>query len=97
MKGITVIEKLSKKYSKSPSEFIKQGSILAIKEKMRSLQIERLEILARYNVSSVNKLRMKIGENEVPEHPAWEDLIEVENINDEIKESENDIRSLQKV
>ena len=28
MKGITAIEKLSKKYSKSPSEFFKQGLIL---------------------------------------------------------------------
>ena len=27
----------------------------------------------------------------MPEHPGWEDLIELENIEDEIKEIENDI------
>ena len=96
MNGIAAIEQLSKKYSKSPSEFIKLGSTLAIKERMRALQIERFEILARYDVSSLEKLKIKIEENEVPEHPGWEDLIELENIEDEIKEIENDIRSLQK-
>jgi hypothetical protein len=58
------------------------------------LQIERFEILARYQASNVEKLNQKIAEGDAPEHPAWEDLIEVKNIEQEINEIENDIGAL---
>jgi hypothetical protein len=89
------IERLSKKYAMTPDEFIRHGSTLAMKEKKRKLQIEKLEILARYDVKTVEELEEKIKEGTVAEHPAWEDLIEVKNIEDEIREIESDIRSLQ--
>ena len=95
MVDIETIEKLSKRYSTSPSEFIKFGSTLAIKEKKRNLRIERLEILGRYDVTTVKELEEKIKEDIAPEHPAWEDLIEVKNIEAEIKEMEHDLRTLQ--
>lgn len=95
MVGLETIERLSKKYSMSPEEFIKLGSALAIKEKKRGLQIERLEILSRYEVETLEELEKKIKKGTVLEHPAWEDLIEIKNIESEIAEIENDIRSLQ--
>ncbi len=91
------IERLSKRYSSSSEEFIKWGSTLALKEKIRSYKIERMEILARYAVTTVDELKTKIELWEVPEHPAWEDLIEIKNIEMEIKELENDMRALQEV
>jgi hypothetical protein len=95
MEATETIEKLSKRFSILPSEFIKLGSTLAIKEKKRNLQIERLEILARYDTTNVEELKNKIKKGKVPEHPAWEDLIELKNIESEIRELENDIKSLQ--
>ncbi|MBI4649331.1 MAG: hypothetical protein HY738_22715 [Bacteroidia bacterium] len=89
------IEKLSKKYSVSHEEFIRYASTLAIKEKKRKYQIEKFEILSRYGVSALKELENKIRDGEIPEHPAWEDLIEIKNIDAEIKEIENDIRNLQ--
>lgn len=89
------LDRLSKKYSMSQEEFIKLGSTLAMKEKKRSMQIEKLEILARYGALTVNDLEEKIKTGDVPEHPAWEDLIEIKNIESEISEIENDIRTLQ--
>lgn len=53
MGSIETIERLSRKYAMSPEEFIKLGSTLAMKEKKRNLQIERVEILARYEVNTV--------------------------------------------
>ena len=97
MHGMESIEKLSKKYSLSQEEFLKLGSTLAMKEKKRNLQIERLEILARYGVETVKALEEKIKNGSVPEHPAWEDLIEIKNIESEIAEIESDIRTLQAV
>ena len=95
MSSIEAIERLSKKYAMSPEEFIKLGSTLAMKEKKRNLQIERVEILSRYEVNTVEELENKIKEGVVPEHPAWEDLIEIKNIEAEIREIESDIRTLQ--
>ena len=95
MVGTKTIEELSKKYSSSPDEFIRYGSTLAIQEKKRNFQIERLEILARYEATTVEELKGKIKEGTVPEHPAWEDLIEIKNIEAEIREIDNDIRMLQ--
>jgi hypothetical protein len=89
------IDSLSKKYSLSPEDFIKHGSTLTLREKKRNLQIERIEILARYQAETVADLEDKIAKGAAPEHPAWEDLIEIKNIEAEIKEIENDIRALQ--
>ncbi len=36
----------------------------------------------------------KIKGGEIPEHPAWEDLIELKNLEAEIKEIDRDIKSL---
>ncbi len=88
------LDRLSRKYSMSREEFIKLGSALAMKEKKRNLQIERIEILARYGALTVKDLEEKIKTGDVPEHPAWEDLIEIKNIESEISEIENDIRTL---
>jgi len=96
MVNIEAIEKISKKYSNSPDDFIRLGSSLAIKERKTNLQMERLEIIARYEVTTVSELEDKIKEGIVPEHPAWEDLIEIKNIEDEIKEIEDDLRTLQR-
>lgn len=58
------IEMLSKKYSLSKDDFLKLGSSLALKEKKRELQIERLEFLARYAKADEkhNKSRKMRGE-----------------------------------
>ncbi|MDP3110519.1 MAG: hypothetical protein Q8M71_00260 [Thermodesulfovibrionales bacterium] len=95
MAGVETIGSLSKKYSMSKEEFIRYGSRLTLKERKRNLQIERLEILSRYEAETVKELGKKIKEGKVPEHPAWEDLIEIKNIDSEIVEIENDIKTLQ--
>lgn len=94
MLGTKIIEELSKKYSSSPDEFIRHGSTLAIQEKKRNFWIERLEILAMYEVTTVEELEEKIKEGTLPEHPAWEDLIEIKNIEAEMREIDNDVRIL---
>jgi hypothetical protein len=90
----TTVETIAKKYSMSTDEFISLGSKLALKEKKKNFQIEKIEILARYGTDTVNELHQKIKEGAVPEHPAWEDLIEIQNIEAEIKEIEGDIKTL---
>ena len=95
LRTIEQVEDLAEKYSSSPDEFIRYGSTLALQEKKSNLQIERLEMLSRYEVTTVGELKEKIREGTVPEHPAWEDLIEIRNIETEIRGIDDDIRMLQ--
>ena len=94
MSALSQVEKIAQKYSVSAEEFIRSGVIANLREKQRLLQTERFEILARYQASNVEELNQKVAEGNAPEHPAWEDLIEVKNIEEEIKEIENDIGAL---
>ncbi|HUT42835.1 MAG TPA: hypothetical protein VMW95_00755 [Desulfobacterales bacterium] len=94
MSAFSQVEKISQKYAVSAEEFIRSGVITNLKEKQRLLQIELFEILARYQASNVEELNQKVIEGSAPEHPGWEDLIEVKNIEQEINEIENNIRAL---
>ena len=94
MSTLTDLEKISEKYSESAEEFIRAGVILNLKEKQRLLQIERFEILSRYQATTVDELNQKITEGKAPEHPGWEDLIDLKNIEAEIKEIKDDIKIL---
>ncbi len=89
------VEFLSKKYSIPKEDLIKQGTELTLQEKKRKYLIEKLEILSKHGANSVEELRKNIEEGTTSEHPGWEDLIEIKNIDAEIKEIENDIRALQ--
>ena len=85
MSTLNDLEKISRKYSDSAEEFIRSGVILNLKEKQRLLQIERFEILSRYQATTVDELNQKIVKGQAPEHPGWENLIELKNIEAEIK------------
>ncbi len=69
-------------------------SAMNLREKQRLLKIERFAILSRYQASNAEELNQKIIEGSAPEHPGWEDLIEMKNIEQEINEIENDIKAL---
>ncbi len=94
MGALSQVEKISQEYAASAEEFIRSGVITNLRKKQRLFQVERFEILARYQASNVEELNQKITEGSAPEHPGWEDLIEVKNIEQEINEIENDIRIL---
>ena len=94
MNGLETVEKISRKYNINMDNFILAGSKLMLKEKKRKFQQERFEILSRYQVTSIGEVEEKIKNSEIPEHPAWEDLIELKNIEAEIKEIDRDIQSL---
>jgi len=95
MVGVRAIEEFSRKYSNLFGEYTGSGSaVTTIQEKKRNLQIERLELLARYDVMTVEELRRKIREGGVPGHAAWEDLIEVKNIEAKMREIDNNMSLL---
>jgi len=77
-------------------EELKVSSLLAfLREKKKKIMLERLDILARYSVNSPDNLEIKIKNGEVAEHPAWEDLILLENLEAGIVLINRDIKSIQ--
>lgn len=60
-----------------------------LREQKRLLMVERLEYLRRYGVSQGEEIKRKIENGDIPDHPAWEDFIEVSNIEEEIKRIED--------
>ena len=56
-----------------------------LREQKRVLMIECLEYLKRYGVSQAEEIKRKIENGEIPDHPAWEDFIEVSNVEEEIR------------
>lgn len=65
-----------------------------LQEQRRGVLQTRLEILARYGVSSVAELEARISESTVPEHPGWEDLIVVDNLDARLEELDAYLRDL---
>ena len=77
-------------------EELKVSSLLAfLREKKKKIMLERLDIFARYSVNSSDNLEIKIKNGEISEHPAWEDLILLENLEAGIVLINRDIKSIQ--
>ena len=74
------IEKISKELEIPEDQLIKYG-LKAFLEKELILTKEDISILQeRYRVKEIKELEEKIKKKEIPSHPAWEDIIQWENI-----------------
>jgi len=77
------------------TEVQQQAMMAWLTEQKRRILQTRLEILARYRSASLEELEAKIADGEVPEHPAWEDLIVAENLSNRLEEINAYLRRLQ--
>jgi len=63
-------------------------------DRKKELMNERFEMLSRYAVINVDELESKIKQGVLVEHPSWEDLIDLRNLETEIQGIKNDISRL---
>ena len=91
METLQLIEELSRKYAVPVDAFLRTGVELALQERKKSHLRERLEILSRYGAESNDDLENKIRQGIISDHPAWEDLIEIKNIETEVREIDRDL------
>ena len=89
-----IINEIAERISINPDVLLKEGVRPFLMERKRKLMIERLEMLSRYGVGGVKELEEKIRRGGIPEHPAWEDLIELTNLENELRETQHDIEHL---
>ena len=78
----------------SENELMHRALTTYLQEQRREVLKNRLDILARYGVRGVAELEARIANAEVPEHPAWEDLIVAENLGARLEELDAYLRDL---
>ncbi|MDI6717421.1 MAG: hypothetical protein QME63_10860 [Actinomycetota bacterium] len=91
-----VIKKVANDIGVSVDELTASGLLAFLHEKRRKVMLDRLEILNKYDVASAVELENKIRNGEIDEHPAWEDLILLENLEAAIAIIDEDIKAVQK-
>lgn len=94
METMTVLKEASERLGVSEDVLLRESFTSYLRERKRLLMAERFEMLSRYRVNSPEELKGKIEIGEVPEHPAWEDYIELTNLEDELARLEDNLNSL---
>jgi len=69
----------------SEDVLIRESLLSFLQARKRLLMAERFEILSRYGVHSAEELRERMEAGTLPEHPTWEDYIELTNLEDELR------------
>ena len=91
-----IIKKIAEDTGISKEELTISGLLALLREKKRKIMVDRLDVLARYGATSAGDLEKKIKDGEIAEHPAWEDLILLENLEASIALIDEDIKAIQK-
>jgi len=92
---LAVTPRIAETLNLSESELYQQALESLLHEKRRQALQLRLDILARYRANSLANLEALITRGAVAEHPAWEDLIVVENLSTRLEQLDDHLDSLQ--
>ena len=91
----TTTSKIAISFGLDEAELRKQSLVSFLHEQRRQLLRLRLDILARYHAESITDLEARIADGRTAEHPAWEDLITVENLTSRLEELDAYLAELQ--
>ena len=79
-----VIDEISRFVQLDRDALLKHGVEAFLKDRKRHLLLDRQELISRYRVQDSKQLEEKIRSGELDEHPTWEDLITLENLENAI-------------
>ncbi len=82
---MSLVVEIAKRLGIEPETLERNAIKLWLQHRLRIIEVEIMSILNRYNVKSLGELEAKIKSGDIPGHPAWEDLITLENLEDEKK------------
>ena len=85
VEATAIVERVSKALGVSPDELVRKGVEEFLQAQLRACSAEIRELEARYGAKSASELKEKISKGIVREHPAWEDLIVLENLEERAK------------
>lgn len=89
-----IVERVSKVLGVSPKELVRKGLEGLLKTQLRTCTAEINEIKMRYEVKSGAELEKKIQRGAIAEHPAWEDLIVLENLEERVQNIRKELVAL---
>ena len=89
-----ILERVSKVLGVPPKELVRKGLEGLLEAQLRICFAEIHEIKTRYAVKSAIELGMNIERGVIAEHPAWEDLIVLENLEERAKNIRKELVSL---
>jgi len=89
-----IVERVSKALGVPPDELVRKGIEEFLEAQLRACFAEIREVEARYGVKSAGELEEKIRRGTIDEHPAWEDLIVLENLEGRAEKIRKELRAL---
>jgi hypothetical protein len=89
-----ILERVSKVLGVPPNELVKKGLEGLLEAQLRICFAEINEVKTRYEVKSAIELEKKIENGGIAEHPAWEDLIVLENLEERAKKIREELVAL---
>jgi len=91
-----IIEEVAKKLKIDPKKLLRESLLKWFEDELAKTNAEIAELLIKYKVNSPSELEVKIKKGQVPEHPAWEDLIILEELIETKKRLEEGLAIVQK-
>ncbi|MFZ3384921.1 MAG: hypothetical protein WA144_13440 [Candidatus Methanoperedens sp.] len=88
---------VSKDLGINEDALIQEGIVEYIKKRIKACMRDRLEILSRYNISSIGEFETKVHDGIIPEHPGWEDLITLENLENSIAKLKRELTNVKNI
>jgi hypothetical protein len=95
--AIEAIKHVSNDLGINENVLILEGIGAYLKNRIKACMRDRLEILSRYRISSIEEFETKVNEGSIPEHPGWEDLIIVENIENSISKLKKELSNVRNI
>jgi hypothetical protein len=89
-----ILERVSKVLGVPQKELVRKGLEGLLKSQLRTCSAEINEIKTKYNVATATELEKRLEKGTVEEHPAWEDLIVLENLEERIKNIRKELTAL---
>ncbi len=89
-----ILERVSKVLGVPQKELVRKGLEGLLQSQLRTCSAEINEIKTKYNVKTAAELEKKIEKGTVEEHPAWEDVILLENLEERIKSIRKELTAL---
>jgi len=87
-------ENIAQKFLLSYEQLLRDSLKSYLLTRKQELMNERFAILSRYTITNVNELEEKIKQGILVEHPSWEDLIDLKNLETEIQGIQYDIGTI---
>jgi len=76
------------------NKLICEGIKSLLLQKRNALMLDKMYIQSKYSNMSKNELEHRIELGEIDEHPAWEDIILLENIDSELEKFDEYIENI---